>query len=145
MFHSSATVLHPCHKLAYFKSASWSSEWIKTAKELVTNAYNNSYATCAAVKTAASTEVDDDLEHVVDKPMVSKTSLTTFHALPSPCLSYPTMSWILILPWLLRMCRMLLHGGWSTVQPFHNSLVWQSTISLSLASSFTNASLGVWY
>ncbi|KAF8546938.1 hypothetical protein OG21DRAFT_1370878, partial [Imleria badia] len=37
-------VLHPRHKLAYFKSAGWSSEWIETAKELVTNAYNNLYA-----------------------------------------------------------------------------------------------------
>ena len=84
MFHSSATVLHPCHKLAYFKSAGWSSEWIETAKELVTNAYNNSYATCAAVETVANTEVDDDLEHAVDKPMVSKNIFDNL-----PCLAKP--------------------------------------------------------
>ncbi|KAF8546542.1 hypothetical protein OG21DRAFT_1365673, partial [Imleria badia] len=30
-----AMVLHPCHKLAYFKNANWELEWIDTAEALV--------------------------------------------------------------------------------------------------------------
>ncbi|KAG2053512.1 hypothetical protein BDR06DRAFT_853996, partial [Suillus hirtellus] len=30
-----AMVLHPHHKLSYFKSAGWEDEWIKTAEDLV--------------------------------------------------------------------------------------------------------------
>ena len=36
-------VLHPCHKLTYFKTAGWEQEWIKTAKELVHDAFERSY------------------------------------------------------------------------------------------------------
>ena len=32
---SSITVLHPCHKLTYFKNAGWELEWINTAETLV--------------------------------------------------------------------------------------------------------------
>ena len=27
--------MHPCHKLAYFSTAGWSSDWIKVAEALV--------------------------------------------------------------------------------------------------------------
>ncbi|KAF9220145.1 hypothetical protein BS17DRAFT_715508 [Gyrodon lividus] len=39
-----AMVLHPQHKMEYFKEAGWSAEWTVTALQLVCNTYNNSYA-----------------------------------------------------------------------------------------------------
>jgi len=37
-------VLHPRHKLAYFKNAGWEDEWIKTAECIVREEYECSYA-----------------------------------------------------------------------------------------------------
>jgi hypothetical protein len=37
-------VLHPRHKLQYFKNAGWSAEWIETAKALVRDEFDRSYA-----------------------------------------------------------------------------------------------------
>jgi len=37
-------VLHPQHKLAYFKNAGWEDEWIKTAEHIVCTEYECSYA-----------------------------------------------------------------------------------------------------
>ena len=37
-------VLHPRHKLEYFKHAGWSDAWISTARDLVRNTYECSYA-----------------------------------------------------------------------------------------------------
>ena len=36
-------VLHPCHKLMYFKAADWPDEWINTAKDLVTTEFERTY------------------------------------------------------------------------------------------------------
>lgn len=36
-------VLHPRHKLSYFKTAGWEQEWIETANELVRDAFERSY------------------------------------------------------------------------------------------------------
>jgi hypothetical protein len=36
-------VLHPRHKLSYFKTAGWEQEWIETAQELVRDAFERSY------------------------------------------------------------------------------------------------------
>lgn len=36
-------VLHPCHKLSYFKTARWQEEWIETAEVLVRTEFNHSY------------------------------------------------------------------------------------------------------
>jgi hypothetical protein len=36
-------VLHPRHKLSYFKTAGWEQEWIETAKELVCDTFQQSY------------------------------------------------------------------------------------------------------
>ena len=38
------TVLHPRHKLDYFKNAQWSREWIDTAEGLVRKRYESRYA-----------------------------------------------------------------------------------------------------
>ncbi|KAG2362045.1 hypothetical protein BDR07DRAFT_1215261, partial [Suillus spraguei] len=37
-------VLHPHHKLSYFKSTGWEEEWIKTAETFVHTEYQQSYA-----------------------------------------------------------------------------------------------------
>ncbi|TDL28989.1 hypothetical protein BD410DRAFT_711255 [Rickenella mellea] len=39
-----AMVLHPRHKLNYFKSAGWEDGWIEAAKEIVTEEFARSYA-----------------------------------------------------------------------------------------------------
>jgi hypothetical protein len=36
-------VLHPRHKLAYFKTAGWKKDWIKTAKKIVCDRYESHY------------------------------------------------------------------------------------------------------
>jgi hypothetical protein len=38
-------VLHPQHKLSYFKQAGWPTEWIHTAEEIVRAEFKCSYAT----------------------------------------------------------------------------------------------------
>jgi hypothetical protein len=37
-------VLHPHHKLDYFKTAGWEAEWIQTASDLVHHEFNFAYA-----------------------------------------------------------------------------------------------------
>ena len=37
-------VLHPCHKLTYFKNEGWELEWIRTAEKIVHNEFEHSYA-----------------------------------------------------------------------------------------------------
>jgi hypothetical protein len=37
-------VLHPCHKLEYFKRARWDDEWIVTAYKIVQTEFNHAYA-----------------------------------------------------------------------------------------------------
>ena len=37
-------MLHPRHKLAYFKTARWEDDWIVTAEQLVREEYMQSYA-----------------------------------------------------------------------------------------------------
>jgi len=36
-------VLHPCHKLHYFKTAGWQDDWIQTTETLVHNEFECSY------------------------------------------------------------------------------------------------------
>ena len=40
----SCAVLHPRHKLAYFKSACWEDTWIDAAERIVRAEFNRSYA-----------------------------------------------------------------------------------------------------
>jgi hypothetical protein len=37
------TVLHPRHKLSYFKKAKWENDWIEAARQLVRAEFNRSY------------------------------------------------------------------------------------------------------
>jgi hypothetical protein len=56
------TVLHPRHKLAYFKSARWEEEWIETAASLVREEFERSYL---------EVDIDDGDATVVDAATVS--------------------------------------------------------------------------
>ncbi|KAG2041385.1 hypothetical protein BDR03DRAFT_805869, partial [Suillus americanus] len=38
-----AMILHPRHKLTYFKSAGWEQDWIRTAETLVCDEFERSY------------------------------------------------------------------------------------------------------
>ena len=37
------TVLHPCHKLQYFKKAGWEESWIKTSHDIVRTEFDETY------------------------------------------------------------------------------------------------------
>jgi hypothetical protein len=39
------TVLHPRHKLDYFKGAGWEDSWIKTAEQVVRDRFDSDYNT----------------------------------------------------------------------------------------------------
>ena len=52
-----ALVLHPHHKLRYFKTQQWQAEWIVTAEELLQTEFNHLYASeieCVDVTASAS-------------------------------------------------------------------------------------------
>ena len=66
-------VLHPWHKLSYFKTAKWESEWIQVAKAIVRSEYECSYKPCEyndASRDDASG--DDDLTPTVAKSAQKK-------------------------------------------------------------------------
>jgi hypothetical protein len=59
-------VLHPRHKLAYFKTARWEEDWVETAASLVREEFERSYLEVdiqengnSDVATPAVTMVDD--------------------------------------------------------------------------------------
>ena len=71
--HSFSIVLHPRHKLKYFKLAGWKPPWIATACKLVNDRYDESY-------TAYHTSEDSDGQANIDTEVcyfysVSKTTL----------------------------------------------------------------------
>lgn len=37
-------VLHPRHKLQYFKTSGWEDEWVETARNIVRDEFDRSYA-----------------------------------------------------------------------------------------------------
>jgi len=43
LFYHMLLVLHPRHKLHYFKNAGWQTEWIEKAEEIVRTVFNQSY------------------------------------------------------------------------------------------------------
>ena len=64
-------VLHPRHKLSYFKQAGWPTEWINTAEDIVRTKFNRSYAV------NNDTEDENDDEDIV--VMVRSSMLFFFH------------------------------------------------------------------
>ncbi|KAF8814886.1 hypothetical protein BYT27DRAFT_7081586 [Phlegmacium glaucopus] len=55
-----AMVLHPQHKLTYFKKAGWDNDWIKTARQIVRDEFERSYK-------SITKDSDDDVETNVAK------------------------------------------------------------------------------
>ena len=47
-------VLHPRHKLAYFKNSGWEETWIETSRDIVRAEFNRSYAFMDVVETKKS-------------------------------------------------------------------------------------------
>jgi hypothetical protein len=43
-------VLHPRHKLQYFKNAGWDDDWVETAYGMVRDIFNNAYKNSPGVK-----------------------------------------------------------------------------------------------
>jgi hypothetical protein len=54
-------VLHPRHKLEYFKGAGWKDSWIKAAREIVRDEYDRSYAFMDIDVPVAADEVSNSL------------------------------------------------------------------------------------
>jgi hypothetical protein len=55
---TTSVVLHPHHKLEYFKKAKWDEEWIETAKNIVREEFERSYKVSNAAESS-----DSDTEH----------------------------------------------------------------------------------
>ena len=60
------TVLHPHHKLSYFKTAGWETKWIDTAEAIVHAKFECSYTASDGDKS-----VDDELIEVQAEKRVS--------------------------------------------------------------------------
>lgn len=43
-YHTLLSVLHPHHKLSYFKNAKWEDEWIEAARQLVRDEFDLLYS-----------------------------------------------------------------------------------------------------
>ncbi|TFY74982.1 hypothetical protein EWM64_g9031 [Hericium alpestre] len=71
-----AMVLHPRHKLTYFKNAKWEQDWIDTAREVVQDEYDHSYA-------LREVEGDDRDDQEVAQEATEVTSGNIFNNLPS--------------------------------------------------------------
>jgi hypothetical protein len=52
-------VLHPHHKLDYFKTAGWDDEWIETARNIVCEEFERSYKVSDAAESSASDTEDN--------------------------------------------------------------------------------------
>lgn len=62
-------VLHPRHKLAYFRSAGWPQEWIHTAEKLVRSEFKQSYGSRHAVDIESNEPaVADNVDEVCTDP-----------------------------------------------------------------------------
>jgi hypothetical protein len=58
-------VLHPRHKLQYFKATGWEQEWIDTAEEIVRDEFEKNYAVSPVVhEKSNSTEASRDPQKV---------------------------------------------------------------------------------
>jgi hypothetical protein len=65
-------VLHPRHKLAYFKKAGWPQEWIDTAEQILRDEFNHSYPIInTSVDDGLATEAEDD-DGEVPVPLAKK-------------------------------------------------------------------------
>jgi hypothetical protein len=156
-------VLHPHHKLEYFKSAGWEDDWIATARNIVCLEYECSYVSCSVPQPNKITEESE--ENVSRTIKVHLLSLVWFwpslmyvwycrmmiSIFSTVCLlsrspqSPPlVMNSMLTLQQVLRMLMMPLCGGNASSQHIPTCLTWcliswQSPVCLPLAcvSSYT--------
>jgi hypothetical protein len=67
-------VLHPWHKLSYFRSAGWEPQWIETAEQLVRSEFKRSYAshsvTLADDVGTAEAQEDDKVRDCIVLPVL---------------------------------------------------------------------------
>jgi hypothetical protein len=67
-------VLHPHHKLKYFKAAGWDEEWIDTAKKLIRDQFESRYA--SRTVTTESTNTANSIENVPKESSKIRDSIT---------------------------------------------------------------------
>ena len=68
-------VLHPHHKLEYFKKAAWPASWCSTAKDLVRTTYELSYANRTDLIDASSSEDESGKDNMVSTQIYRRNML----------------------------------------------------------------------
>jgi hypothetical protein len=53
-------VLHPRHKLDYFKTAGWDDEWIETARNIVREEFERTYKVSDAAEPSSASDTEDN-------------------------------------------------------------------------------------
>ena len=76
-------VLHPCHKLAYFRKLKWPLDWINLAETLVRDEFERNYT---AIFDNVEDEEDDNDNEASPKPKVS-------HSAPVCYFFIDTLAW----------------------------------------------------
>ena len=64
-------MLHPRHKLAYFKSAGWEDSWIKTAKNLIRDRFESDYSDTETTAASANRSIIEDVVQQVRKLVIT--------------------------------------------------------------------------
>lgn len=80
-------VLHPHHKLSYFKNAGWTEEWINTAEHLVCEEFDHAYS-ILDIDNDTDTEIDEELAGSMDVDSSKVHSISLLSLFPSLMLSY---------------------------------------------------------
>jgi len=131
-------VLHPRHKLHYFKKAGWQEDWIETARDIVRAEFDHTYA-------FMDVDVDDpdseplqstvriflhtskclaNFSFSVRRPHSKTSSMSCQHFLPPQNPTF-VMSWIVISAPIPSMSPMLLLGGTRSGLCILASIVWR--------------------
>ena len=71
----SLLVLHPRHKLEYFRTAGWDQSWIDTAKNLVYEQFESRYATSLETNEESAAEASEVTE--VDSSSNARSKVST--------------------------------------------------------------------
>ncbi|KAG1895975.1 uncharacterized protein F5891DRAFT_959346 [Suillus fuscotomentosus] len=79
-----AMVLHPRHKLSYFKNAGWEDEWVDTAEALVRDEFERSYE--HTIVNNDSTDNEDNGLGVPEKLTKGDSSMVCFLSISLPVL-----------------------------------------------------------
>jgi len=131
-------VLHPRHKLEYFKRAGWDDEWIATTREIVQTEYDRSYAfmevdepddlqpepVCASQAVAFVLVTDRGISSQKTCPTISSTTFLSSHV-PKHPLPWVTNS-IAICPLLWSLSMMPCFGGMKSASSFQGFHAWHS-------------------